>query len=82
MADADGCVTSMKFVADFRTREITIDAAEAFYRSIVEATPYSMAYEEKREATSDELLRTSGSHACRGCAFTESPERGMLYSTP
>ena len=56
-------------------REITIDAIESFFKSIVEKKPYSMAkssvestltsllgrmaYQTKREVTWDELLRTA-----------------------
>jgi predicted dehydrogenase len=56
-------------------REITIDAVEEFFKSIVEKRPYNlgmaaaestltsllgrMAYEEKREVTWDELLRSA-----------------------
>ncbi|HWB97894.1 MAG TPA: hypothetical protein VG672_14365, partial [Bryobacteraceae bacterium] len=56
-------------------REITIDAVESFFSSIVNAKPYNMtqvaadatltsllgrmAYETKREVTWDELLRTA-----------------------
>jgi predicted dehydrogenase len=56
-------------------REITIDAVEAFFTSIIERKPYSlataaaeatltsllgrMAYEQKREVTWDELLRSA-----------------------
>jgi hypothetical protein len=56
-------------------REITIDAVEAFFKSIVERRPYSMAtnaaeatltsllgrmaYETRREVTWDELLRSA-----------------------
>jgi predicted dehydrogenase len=57
------------------TREITIDAIEVFYKSIVDGKPYSMAkdaaestltsilgrmaYQQKREVTWDEMLRSA-----------------------
>ena len=57
------------------TREITIDAVEAFFTSIIEGKPHNMvkssaestltsllgrmAYEQRREVTWDELLRSA-----------------------